>query len=55
MASIIKSLIAKTRAKTSRAPSADDAATLQHSNLVLQFRVQQICLNAGKPEDRAAA
>lgn len=53
--SIIKSLIAKSRAKSRKLPTAEEAETLQRSNLVLQFRVQQICLSAEKPENRAAA
>ena len=51
MPSIIKSLIAKTR----RTPSAEDAESLQRSNQVLQFRVQQIVHATPADVKRAAA
>ena len=55
MPSIIKSLIAKTRAKSRREPTAEDIETLQRSNQVLQFRVQQIVRTAPVHDKRDAA
>lgn len=55
MTSIIKTFIEKTRAKSRRVPTAEETETLQRSNLVLQFRVQQICQSPEKPGSRAAA